>query len=229
MSDISVVSRSAQPFTDRAEAGRLLGEALLEFKLKRPLVLGIPRGGIVTALEIAMVVGGELDIALSRKLRAPFNPELAMGAITESGRTFLDDGIVGALGVTPDYIEQEKRLQAAEIERRLRLIRAVLPKVTLLGREVIVADDGVATGSTMQSALWAARHEQPARLICALPVAPEETALRLAESCDKLVLLRMPENFYAVGQFYIRFDPVEDEQVLDILRHEAGRRQGQAR
>jgi predicted phosphoribosyltransferase len=90
---------------------------------------------------------------------------------------------------------------------------------------VVVTDDGVATGSTMQSALWAARHEDPARLICALPVAPEETAGRLAEACDQLVLLRMPESFYAVGQFYLRFDQVEDGQVLDVLRHEAERRE----
>jgi predicted phosphoribosyltransferase len=193
------------------------------------VVLGIPRGGIITALEIAKVIGGDVDIVLSRKLRAPFNPELAMGAVTESGKVFLDEDLVGSLGVTSDYIEQEKRFQIAEIERRLKLIRGVLPKSPLIGRNVVVTDDGVATGSTMQSALWAARHEDPARLICALPVAPEETAGRLAEACDQLVLLRMPESFYAVGQFYLRFDQVEDGQVLDVLRHEAERRELPAR
>ena len=224
MADIRIVSRSAQPFNNRTEAGRLLGEALLELKLKRPVVLGIPRGGVITALAVSKVVGGELDIVLARKLRAPFNPELAMGAISESGQVFLDEKLVAALEVTPEYILQEKRTQTTEIERRLRLIRAVLPKVPLAGREVIVTDDGVATGSTMQSALWATRQEKPTRLVCALPVAPSETAERLAESCDHLVLLRMPESFYAVGQFYIRFDQIEDEQVLDVLRHEAERR-----
>jgi len=224
LANISVLSRSSQPFTDRFEAGRLLGEALLELKFKNPVVLGIPRGGIVTAQEIARVVGGELDIVLSRKLRAPLNPELAMGAVTESGKTFLDEDLADSLGATTEYIEEEKHFQMAEMQRRLKLIRSVLSKTALAGREVVVTDDGVATGSTMQSALWAARHEKPARLVCALPVAPEETAMRLAGSCDNLVLLRMPEAFYAVGQFYLRFDQVEDEQVLDILRHEAERR-----
>jgi putative phosphoribosyl transferase len=224
MSDIRIVSRSSQPFTDRTEAGRLLGEALLDLNLKRPLVLGIPRGGLITALEIARVVSGDLDIVLSRKLRAPFNPELAMGAITESGRVFLDDNLLGALGVTSHYLEQEKIFQLADIQRRLQLIRGVLTRVPLDGREVVVTDDGVATGSTMQSALWAARQEHPARLVCALPVAPSQTAEQLAESCDSLVLLRAPDNFHAVGQFYARFDQVEDDTVLDILRHESERR-----
>ena len=229
MPDIRIISRSSQPFTDRTEAGRLLGEALLDMKLKQPLVLGIPRGGLITALEIAKVVAGELDIMISRKLRAPFNHELAMGAITESGRVFLDENLVGALGVTSEYLEQEKSFQMKEIQRRLKLIRTVLPRIPFDGREVVVTDDGVATGSTMRSALWVAHQEHPARLVCALPVAPARTADELAKFCDSLVLLRMPDNFYAVGQFYTRFDQVEDDQVLDILRHEAERRRLEVR
>jgi putative phosphoribosyl transferase len=147
-----------------------------------------------------------------------------MGAVTESGKVFLDENVVGSLGVSRDYIEQEKNFQMAEIERRLKMFRSVRPKTPLAGRDVVVTDDGVATGSTMQSALWAAGHEKPARLVCALPVAPGGTAERLAESCDHLVLLRMPESFYAVGQFYARFEQVEDDQVLDILRHEIERK-----
>ncbi len=223
MADIRIVSRSSRPFSDRAEAGRLLGEALLDLKLKKPVVLGIPRGGIITALEIAKVIGGQLDIVLSRKLRAPFNPELAVGSVSESGRVFLDENLVGSLGITSDYVEQEKRFQIAEMERRSKLIRSVLPKVPLNGREVVITDDGVATGATMKSALWSARQEHPARLICALPVAPSETTDELAEYCDSIVILRMPELFYAVGQFYLSFDQIGDDEVLDILRHEAER------
>lgn len=221
MSDVVVISNSQQPFTDRAEAGRLLGESLIDLNLRRPVVLGIPRGGIITALEISKVIGGETDIVLARKLRAPFNPELAIGAVTESGASFIDKNLVNSLGVSEDYIEQEKSQELNEINRRLGMIRSFLPKSTLRGRDVVVTDDGVATGSTMQSALQSAREEKPEQLICALPVAPEETATRLADHCDRLVLLRMPITFYAVGQFYLHFDQVDDSQVIDILKHEA--------
>lgn len=208
---------------DRLQAGQLLGEALLALRLRKPVVLGIPRGGLITAREVASVLGGELDIVLARKLRAPYNPELAIGAITESGKVFLDETLVSSLDISPEYLDQEKRYQLAEIGRRLKLIREVLPKTPLSGRLVVVTDDGVATGSTMQAALWAARHEKPEKLVCALPVGPEETIERLSKACDELVLLRLPPSFAAVGQFYLRFEQVEDEEVLEILREEAKR------
>jgi putative phosphoribosyl transferase len=221
MGTLRILSRSYEPFLDRMEAGRLIGEALQPLGLEKPVVLGIPRGGLVVAREIASMLNGELDIVLARKLRAPDNPELAMGAVTETGKLFLDEKLAGLLGVTPDYLRQETGFQMAEIDRRLRLIRKVKPKINLAGRNVIITDDGVATGATMQAALWAARQENTAKLICVLPVGPEDTIIRLADSCDEMVVLRSPADFAAVGQFYQEFTQVEDSDLLAILRDEA--------
>jgi putative phosphoribosyl transferase len=187
-------------------------------------VLGIPRGGLVVAQEVARVLHGDLDIVLARKLRAPNNPELAIGAITEDGTGFVDEGISAAVGVSPAYLQQEEQEQLAEVRQRLKRVREVLSKTPMKGREVIVTDDGVATGSTMQAALWAARQENPSLLTCALPVAPEDTARRLKDSCDELLVLRAPADFAAVGRFYLRFGQTTDEEVLSILHDEAKRR-----
>jgi putative phosphoribosyl transferase len=221
MGTLRILSRSHEPFLDRTEAGRLMGVALQPLGLVKPVVLGIPRGGLVVAREISKMLNGVLDIVLARKLRAPDNPELAMGAITETEKLFLDEKLASLLGVTPAYLRQETEFQMAEIDRRLHLIRGVMPKINLAGRNVIITDDGVATGATMQAALWAARQENTAKLICALPVGPEDTIIRLADSCDEMVVLRSPADFAAVGQFYHEFTQVEDSDILAILRDEA--------
>jgi putative phosphoribosyl transferase len=228
MGALHILSRSGEPFRDRTEAGRLLGYSLKSRRLNRPMVLGIPRGGLVVAREMARMLDGDLDIVLARKLRAPSNPELAMGSVSETGKLFLDESLVGLLGITEDYIAQEKDFQMAEIARRMAMVRAVLPKTPLEGREVIVTDDGVATGSTLQAALWAARHEKPARLIAAMPVGPEDTVKRLSADCDDMIVARVPSYFSAVGQFYLRFEQVEDDEVVALLREEAQRRAAQA-
>ncbi len=219
-----IVSRSSEPFADRVEAGKLLSEALVPFVKPGSLVLGIPRGGLVTAREIARFLGADLDIVLSRKLGAPGNPELAIGSVSEDGKLFLHDSLMGHLGVSKDYIEEEKRHQLAEITRRTRLIREVLPKVPLGGRSVIITDDGVATGATMQAAIWTVRQEHPEELIAALPVGPEETLRELTPDCDRLVCLRVPYDFTAVGQFYIAFPQTTDDEVLAILKEEKSRK-----
>jgi predicted phosphoribosyltransferase len=224
MGNLHILSRSGEPFRDRLEAGRLLGYSLKSQRLNKPVVLGIPRGGLVVAREAARMLDGELDIVLARKLRAPHNPELAIGSVSETGKLFLDQSLVAVLGITEDYIAQEKDYQMAEIARRMALVRSVLPKTPLEGREVIVTDDGVATGSTLQAALWAARHENPSKLIAAMPVGPEDTISRLAADCDEMLVARVPSYFSAVGQFYLRFDQVEDDEVLSILKEEAASR-----
>jgi putative phosphoribosyl transferase len=224
MGQLHILSRSGEPYRDRTEAGRLLGYALKSRRLSRPVVLGIPRGGLVVAREIARMLEGDLDIVLARKLRAPGNPELAFGSVSETGKIFLDESLVGLMGISPDYIRQEHDFQMAEIARRMALVRSVLPKTSLEGREVIVTDDGVATGSTLQAALWAALHEKPARLIAAMPVGPEDTVRRLSADCDDMIVARVPAYFSAVGQFYLRFDQVEDGEVIAMLREEAQRR-----
>jgi predicted phosphoribosyltransferase len=221
---VRVLSHSPEPFADRREAGRLLAAELERFRASRPVVLGIPRGGVVIAAEIADRLGAELDIVLSRKIGAPVNSEFAIGAIAEDGRLFLDEQITARLGVSRDYIAREQRRQLEEIARRVKLFRAVRPKVPLRGRVVIVADDGLATGATMQAALWAAHRDQPSSTVAAVPVGAVDTIERLSQSADELICLRAPEDFGAVGRFYRRFDQVEDEEVLAILeRHEAAK------
>jgi len=218
MGILRIASRSDKPFRDRLEAGQLLGRELKTWRGQRAVVLGIPRGGLIIAREVSRALEADLDIVLSHKLRAPGNPELAIGAVAEDGKLFLHEMLVQELGVESAYIQQEKERQLVEIARRTKLIRRILPKVPLKGSLVIITDDGVATGATMQAALWAARQEHPKKLIAALPVGPEETMRRLAKDADEMLCLRAPPFFAAVGQFYMRFPPVEDEEVLEILK-----------
>ncbi len=218
MAQLRILSRSSAPFTDREEAGKLLGRELSEYRGQDVVVLGIPRGGIVLAREIARALGAEIDIVLAHKLGTPGHQELAMGSVSEDGRLFLNQGVVREFDVAESYIQQEKARQLAEIKRRTDLIRRIKPKIPLQGRIVIVTDDGVATGATTQAAFWAVRLEQPGKLIAAMPVGPEDTIGRLAEDVDEMLCLRVPPLFSAVGQFYRQFYPVADEEVLRILR-----------
>jgi putative phosphoribosyl transferase len=223
--NLHILSRNGQPFRDRLEAGRLLGYSLKSQRLQKPVVLGIPRGGLVVAREINRMLDGDLDIVLARKLRSPHNSELAIGSVSESGKLFLDESLIAVLDIPMEYVSQEKDYQMAEIARRMALVRSVLPKTPLAGRDVIVVDDGVATGSTLQAALWATRQENPSRLIAALPVGPEDTLRRLASDCDEMLVSRVPSYFSAVGQFYFSFDQVEDKEMFSMLKEEAQHRQ----
>jgi putative phosphoribosyl transferase len=225
MGKVRIVEHSERPFANRQEAGKLLAAALVEFRGQHPLVLGIPRGGVVVAREVAHELDGEVDIALARKLRAPSNPELAIGAMSEDGHAFVDSSLLRYLGVSDAVLEREKQRVQLEIEDRRKLYRSAREKVPLAGRIVLVTDDGLATGATMRAALWAARKEGPARLICAVPVGAAQSVESLAEECDELICLRVPTYFGAVGQFYLHFDQTEDEEVLRILREEQGVRQ----
>ena len=222
---LHILSHGGMPFADRAEAGRLLAVELSNYRGRKAVVLGVPRGGVVVARELARALDAELDIVLAHKLPTPGHEELAMGSVAEDGKLFLNQEVVGTLGVGETYIKQERARQMAEIKRRSELFRRVHPKVALKGRIAIVTDDGVATGATTQAALWAVRLEQPEKLIAAIPVGPEDTIRRLAEDVDEMVCLRTPALFGAVGQFYRQFYPVDDEEVLKILReeHEDGR------
>jgi putative phosphoribosyl transferase len=218
MGQLTILSRSGRPFTDRLEAGQLLAQALQEYRGSRTVVLGIPRGGVVIASVVARALGAEVDIVLARKLGAPGNPEFAIGAIAEDQKLFLDEPLLAQLNVTSEYLTEEKARQLAELKRRIGLYRPVRPKMPLHGRVVIVTDDGVATGATMQAALWTVRQEAPTRLIAALPVGPGDTVKRLAAFTDELLCLRAPAFFGAIGQFYKQFEQVEDDEVLAILK-----------
>ena len=218
MGNLRIVSHSREPFANRVEAGRLLARELNHLRDKNVVVLGIPRGGIIPARELALALNGRLDVILSHKLRMPGRPEVAMGAIAEGGISFVDPQIVRLLGLTVQVIEEEKNFQLDELNRRSEKIRRVLPRIPLKNRQVIITDDGVATGATTLTAIRSTRFENPARLILALPVGPEDSIRELADEADETICLRVPPDFIAVGQFYRNFGQVSDQEMLDILK-----------
>ena len=215
---LRIVSRSSMAFFDRKEAGLLLSNELKGLKGKDTVALGILRGGIIVALEVALKIGAELDIVLSRKIGAPMNPELAVGAVSENGELFVNKEAAASTSANDGYIQQEKNRQMAEIRRRSSLFRKIKPKISLEGKTVVVIDDGVATGATLLAALWAASQEHPKELIAAIPVGPEEILKDLSKYADKLICLKTPPYFSAVGQFYLQFNQTSDEEVLNILK-----------
>jgi len=208
-------------FRDRRHAGAVLGELVrrhLPPDGGAVVVLGVPRGGVVVAAEVARALGAELDIAVPRKLRAPHNPELAVGAVAEDGSVYVDERVATSLGVPPEYLQQEAAWQLEEIRRRLEAYRQGRPACELAGRTVVLVDDGIATGSTMVAAVRSVRRRGAARVVVAVPVAPPEAVRRLrVEGCE-VVCAREDPLFVAVGQFYEDFTQVSDEEVQALLR-----------
>jgi len=204
-------------FRDRDEAAKRLAEKLKTYRGKNPLILAIPRGAVPMARTIADKLDGEFDVVLVRKLRAPFQPELAIGSVDESGWTYIAP-FAASMGADTDYIDTEKQTQLETIRKRRAQYTPVRSPIDPAGRVVIVIDDGLATGATMISALHGLRARKPARLICAVPVAPPDTLLKIRPMADEVVCLEAPEFFQAVGQFYRDFPQVEDEEVIAVLR-----------
>ncbi|MBD5805397.1 putative phosphoribosyl transferase [Azoarcus sp. Aa7] len=205
-------------FKDREDAARQLAAKLKGRPLKDPLVLAIPRGGVVTGAVLARELGAELDIVLARKLRARYDPELAVGAIGEDGEEYLADYARSVIGVDDEYLQRERAHQIAEIDRRKERFRAVRPAAEIAGRSVIVTDDGVATGATMLAALHVIRAKQPHELIVAVPVAPPDTLDTLARHCDQVECVLQPTWLGGISGFYGDFTQVEDDEALRLLR-----------
>jgi len=203
-------------FRDRDDAARRLAEALAQYRGRNPLVLAIPRGAVPMAKIIAGELGGEVDVVLVRKLRAPSNPEFAIGAVDETGWIYLAEHGRQVAG-SQEYIEKEKAAQMDVMRGRRASYTPVRPPYDPAGRIVIVVDDGLATGSTMIAALHTLRARQPQKLVCAVPVAPSDTLDRVAPYADETVCLSVPELFYAVGQFYQSFPQVSDAEVIASL------------
>jgi len=224
MGRIRVISHEDRIFQDRREAGRFLSEALKEFRGRDALVLGIPRGGLVVAVEIAGAIGADLDVALTRKIGAPLQPELAIGALSESGQIYLSSALAAQAGADDGYIEREKARQAGVIKERAQQYRKVRPKASVTDRLVIVTDDGAATGATMLATLWSLRQEKPQRLIAALPVVSGDAVEILAGAADELVVLQVPMYLAGISQFYGDFSQTSDDEVEGILKEFAARR-----
>jgi len=206
-------------FADRGEAGRRLGEELKARGIGdgESVVLGIPRGGVVTASEVAGVLGARLDVALARKVGAPGNPELAIGAVGPDGSAVIDEELARRVGAPPDWVARAIEREQHEVADRQRRFRGDRPPLDVGGREAIVVDDGVATGSTAVAVgRWLAG-AGAGRRILAVPVAPPQTAERLAQAYDDVVALATPTAFFAVGEFYADFRQVTDDEVRQLL------------
>jgi putative phosphoribosyl transferase len=215
-------------FHDRVDAGQQLAEKLvssLEMERERQkdqgiIVLGIPRGGVILADIIAKKFSADFDIVVPRKMGAPANEELAIGAVMADGTSYINDYIVSALHVPPNYLEEEKKRQADEIMRRLSIYRKTSNdyRARIEGKVAILVDDGIATGATViASARWL-RKQKPGELVIAVPVGPAKTIELLRQEADHVEVLEAPEDFGAVGQFYDLFETVTDEQVIEVMR-----------
>jgi len=202
-------------FNDRTDAASSLAAALQSAGLQKPVVLGVPRGGVVLADAIARELGGVMDIVLARKVGAPGNPEYAIGAVNESGQVFLQP--YAAQVADESYVKAEIGRQMQEIRRRRRSYRAVRPKEPLAGRDVVLVDDGIATGSTMEATLTAVLAEKPRRVLVAVPVASPNAVEKLQQRAE-VIALSAPPDFVAVGAYYRDFPQVSDEEVIEILK-----------
>ncbi|WP_447976888.1 phosphoribosyltransferase [Candidatus Nitrospira bockiana] len=219
------MSRDEYVFHDRHDAGQQLARALHRYRhAPDAVVLALPRGGVVIGYEISRALELPLDVFVTRKLGTPGNPELAMGALAETGYRHLNEDVMAEFEVSDEQLEAEVRRQQDEIERRIRCYRHGGPLVRVTGRTVMLVDDGIATGATLYASLAALRALHPGRLIVAAPVAPPHIPHDLQSKVDEAVILQTPALFFGIGQFYEHFEQVSDQEVVRCL--EACRRTG---
>ncbi len=204
-------------FTDRRDAGRQLAEALQQGGHRPTVVLALPRGGVPVAVEVAALLGAQLDVLVVRKLGLPGQPELAMGAIGEDGVRVMNAGVVRQAGVTAAAVERVVQHEAAELDRRVQAYRGGRPAAVVEGRDVVVVDDGLATGATAQAAVEVVRAHGARHVTLAVPVGSREAVARLAAVADDVVCPDVPRHFRSVGDHYADFTQVEDATVVRLL------------
>ena len=204
-------------FADRRDAGRQLAARLAHLSDESVVVLGLPRGGVPVAAEVARRLGAPLDVIVVRKLGVPDQPELGMGAIGEGGVRIIDPGIVAAARVTDAELASVERRERTELERRARRFREGRSRCDLFGRTVVIVDDGIATGSTAKAACQVARKQGSTRVVLATPVAPRGWEARIGRDADRCIALDTPEPFDAIGRFYADFSQTSDEEVIELL------------
>lgn len=221
-------SRGAK-FSNRIDAGRRLAAALEHLRGEDVVVLGLPRGGVPVAAEVARALGAPLDVIVVRKLGLPFQPEVAMGAIGEDGARVISHELIASAGITAHDVALVEQRERIELDRRALRLRRDRPRLNLRGRIAVVIDDGVATGSTARAACQVARTHGASRVVLAVPVAPKGWTLRLADAADEFVSVQTPDRFRAVGQFYAEFSPTTDDEVIDCLDRAAAPTPGSAK
>ena len=213
-----------QIFRDRKDAGLQLGKRLRGLRLGRDvIVLGLPRGGVPVALEVATALGAPLDVIVVRKLGARFNPELALGAVALGGVTVYNEALLRDLGLGEDDLEDTRSRELAELERREHAYRGARPMPDLAGKTVVLVDDGIATGATMLAAVSAIRALNPKRVIVAVPASAVDSAARLEAVADRVIALATPEPYYGVGAWYDEFHQLDDAEVVRCLDAAAAR------
>jgi len=210
-------------FKDRKEAGEVLAACLVAYRDRDALVLGIPRGGVPVAAEVARGLNAEMDIIVARKLGSPVSAELAIGAVTANGGRFLNEEMIRELYVSDEYLTRVTQAEMAEARRREDKFRGSRPAPKLKDRIAILVDDGLATGATMRAAVRSVRKAMPARLVVAVPVAPPRTCAELRQEADEVVCPYEPDPFWAIGLFYQNFAPTEDSEVESLVRQEYDR------
>jgi len=206
-------------FLDRQEAGSLLAPHLIKYKNSpETLVIGLPRGGIICAAEVAKFLNLPLDVITPRKVGSPYNPELALGAVTHTGDGYFNLDIISQLGVSESFLKQEIEKEKAISLARQKLYRKNKPPLDVRGKTIILVDDGLATGATMKAAIQSMKSQGAKKIIAAIPVSPPDTLEEIRAMCQEVVCLDAPAYFQAVGQFYSNFQQTSDEEVIQLLK-----------